>query len=77
MDVLSKDKEGNIFKGDIVAANCQNTLVWGYKKVVAPIGLKDMVIIDTPDALLVCPKDKSQNVRDIVNILVKKKRREI
>ncbi|MCK5014388.1 MAG: mannose-1-phosphate guanylyltransferase [Candidatus Omnitrophica bacterium] len=77
MEVLSKDKRGNILKGDIVAVNCRNTLVWGEKKVIAPVGLNDMVIIDTPDALLVCPKDRSQDVRDVVDVLIKKKRREV
>jgi len=77
IDVLSKDKRGNILKGDIVAVNCQNTLVWGEKKIIVPVGLNDMVIIDTPDALLVCPRDRSQDVRDVVNVLVKKKRREV
>ncbi|MCK5180085.1 MAG: mannose-1-phosphate guanylyltransferase, partial [Candidatus Omnitrophica bacterium] len=77
MAVLSKDKCGNILKGDVVAVDCRNTLVWGGKKVIAPVGLNDMVIIDTPDALLVCPKDRSQDVRDVVNVLVKKKRREV
>ena len=77
MEILAKDKRGNILKGDIVAVNCRNTLVWGEKKVIAPVGLNNMVIIDTPDALLVCPRDRSQDIRDVVNVLVKKKRREI
>ncbi|MCK5179865.1 MAG: mannose-1-phosphate guanylyltransferase, partial [Candidatus Omnitrophica bacterium] len=64
-------------KGDVVAVDCRNTLVWGGKKVIAPVGLNDMVIIDTPDALLVCPKDRSQDVRDVVDVLIKKKRREV
>ncbi|MCK5179993.1 MAG: mannose-1-phosphate guanylyltransferase, partial [Candidatus Omnitrophica bacterium] len=75
--VLSKDKRGNILKGDVIAVDCRDTLVWGGKKVIASIGLNDMVIIDTPDALLVCPKDRSQEVRDVVNILTTKKRREV
>ena len=75
--VLSKDKRGNILKGDVIAVDCRDTLVWGGKKVIAPIGLNDMVIIDTPDALLVCPKDRSQDVRDVVDVLVKTKRREV
>jgi mannose-1-phosphate guanylyltransferase/mannose-6-phosphate isomerase len=77
MEVLAKDKCGNIFKGDIIPVDCHNTMVWGGKKVIAPVGLDDMVIIDTPDALLICPKDRSQDVRDVVNVLMKKKRREV
>jgi len=77
VEILSKDKNGNIFKGDIVSINCKNTLVWGHKKVIAPIGLQDMIIIDTPDAVLICPKNRSQDVRNVVHRLKAKKRREI
>jgi mannose-1-phosphate guanylyltransferase len=77
MEVSSKDKRGNMFRGDVVADDCRGTLVWADKKVIAPIGLDDMVIIDTPDALLVCPKKRSQHVRDIVEHLRAQKRKEI
>jgi len=76
-EVLAGDKDGNIFKGDVLSVNCKNTLVWGDKRIIAPVGLNNTVIIDTPDALLVCPKDQSQNVRSVVNALKSKKRREI
>ena len=77
MEVSPRNKHGNIFKGDIISVDCKNTLVWGQKKVIAPIGLKNMVIIDTPDALLVCSQERSQDVRDVVNALSMKKRKEI
>jgi len=77
VEVLSKDRQGNIFNGDIIPVNCKNTLVWGEKKVIAPVGLRNMIIVDTPDALLICPKDKSQDVKIVVDTLKAKKRREI
>ena len=77
MEVSTKDKCGNIFKGDIIPVDCKNTFVWGYKKVIAPIGLEGMVVIDTPDALMICPKERSQDVREVVNALKAKKRKEI
>ena len=77
MEVLSKDKNGNILKGDIIPVDCKDTLVWADKKVIAPVGLENMVIIDTPDALLVCSKSKSQHVKSVVDKLRAKKRREI
>jgi len=76
-EVLNKDKHGNISKGDVISVHCKNTLVWGDKKVIAPVGLKNMIIIDTPDALLVCHKDHSQSVKDVVSVLQKNKRKEI
>jgi mannose-1-phosphate guanylyltransferase len=77
MEISPKDKNGNILKGNIVAVNCKDTLVWGQKKVIAPIGLEQMIIIDTPDALLVCARKNSQDVKDIVNKLRSEERKEI
>lgn len=77
MEVLNKNKKGNVFKGDVIAVNTKNTFVWGGQRVIAPIGLDDIIIIDTPDALLVCRKDQSQSVKDVVSILQKNSRLEI
>ena len=76
-EVLSSDAVGNIFKGDVIPVDCKNTLVWGNKKVIAPIGVDNLIIVDTPDALLICRKDKSQWVKEIVLFLQKNKRFEI
>jgi mannose-1-phosphate guanylyltransferase len=76
-DVLTADQRGNIFKGDVLPVDCRGTLVWGDKRIIAPVGLENMIIIDTPDALLVCRKDRSQAVKDVVTALQNSKRREI
>ncbi len=68
-DVLGKDKNNNIHKGPVVDFNSKNSLVWSHKKMIATVGLKDMIVIDTEDALLICPKSDSQSVREIVQIL--------
>lgn len=77
MDVLPKDKNGNITKGDVVQMYCKDTLIWGGKKLIASIGVNNLVIIDTPDALLICRKDMSQQVKEITTWLGKEKRDEI
>ena len=77
MEVLNKDKKGNVFKGDVIAINTKNTFVWSDQRVVVPIGLDDVIIIDAPDALMVCRKDRSQSVKDVVSILQKNNRLEI
>jgi len=71
-----KDKKGNIFRGDIIPLECRNTLAWGEDRLVAAIGLENMLIVDTSDALLVCRRDLSQRVKGIVEILEKKNRKE-
>ncbi|MBN1870605.1 MAG: mannose-1-phosphate guanylyltransferase [Candidatus Omnitrophica bacterium] len=75
-EILPKDQRGNILKGDIIAVDCRDTLVWTGRKLIAAVGLEGMAVIDTPDALLVCPKERSQDVREVVNVLTKKNRRE-
>ncbi|MFA5088819.1 MAG: mannose-1-phosphate guanylyltransferase [Candidatus Omnitrophota bacterium] len=71
----TKDKNGNIVKGNVLSVDTQNSLVWGQKRMVAAIGLQDMVVVDTDDALLVCRADSAQRVRDIVAMLKGGKRK--
>ena len=75
-DHLSKDVHGNTFKGDILSVDCKNTLVMGGKRLIAAVGLTNLAIIDTPDALLISSLDQSQKIKDLVGILKKKKRSE-
>ncbi len=71
-DVYKADKDGNIIQGRVVDIGSTGSYIIGSGRVVATIGLKDMIIVDTPDATLVCPKNKAQQVKDVVNILKKK-----
>jgi mannose-1-phosphate guanylyltransferase/mannose-6-phosphate isomerase len=68
-EVSVKNKEGNAFKGDVVTDATQNTLVIADKRLIALVGLDDMVVVDTPDVLLVCRKSQSQSVKNIVEAL--------
>ena len=66
-DVLSAEKQ-NIIKGKFLGFESDNNLIYEYSKnkLVAAIGLKNFVVIDTEDALLICPEDKAQDVKNIV-----------
>ena len=75
-EVLSPDQQGNIFKGDVISVDSKNTFVWGGQKVIAAVGLDNVIIVDAPDALLVCRADRSQSVKDVVSILQKNNRPE-
>lgn len=70
------DEEGNAFHGDIVAENCNNTMILGSHRLISAIGVEDMLIVDTDDALLVSKKGCSQDVKKIVNKLKIGNRRE-
>lgn len=74
-EVLS-DKDKNVFKGDILAENCIDTMIIGDTRLIAGIDLENLMIIDTPDALLVAKKGESQKVKNIVNKLKQNKRKE-
>ena len=73
MKISKKDKNGNVFKGKVVDVRCKNTFVFGNKRLISVVGLKDIIVVDTPDALLVCRRDQSQKVKDIVDALKKQK----
>ena len=68
-ELLPPDQDGNIFIGPYKEIDTHNTLVFGGKRLVATIGVKDMVIVDSEDALLVCAKKREQEVREIVEHL--------
>lgn len=74
-EVLS-DEEKNVFKGDILAENCTDTMIIGDNRLIAGIDLENLMIVDTPDALLVAKKGESQKVKNIVNKLKQNKRKE-
>jgi mannose-1-phosphate guanylyltransferase len=68
-ELLPPDQDGNIFVGPYKEIDTHNTLVFGGKRLVATIGIQDIVIVDSEDALLVCAKKREQEVRDIVERL--------
>ncbi|HTZ11121.1 MAG TPA: sugar phosphate nucleotidyltransferase [Candidatus Margulisiibacteriota bacterium] len=67
--ILKKDKQGNIYRGNCISLGDKNSLVWSEKGVVASIGLENIIVVNTEDALLVCRKDLSQEVKKVVRIL--------
>ncbi len=74
-DEFEKDANGNVVYGcDDVLINSAGNLIYSKpKKLVSLIDVRDMVVVDTPDALLVCPRSSSQKVKDVVAELKNKK----
>ena len=71
---LMEKKNGNAVRGNVVALNSNNNLFIGNKnRLIAAVGLKDTVIVDTKDAVLVCKRDQAQKVKEVVENLKKKK----
>jgi len=71
-ELAKKDKNGNIFRGKHIDIGSKNTLVWPDRRLITTLGLNNIIIVDTEDALLVCRKDMSQDVKKVVGLLKKK-----
>ncbi len=74
--VLPKDEKGNAHVGDVLATDSSNTLVHATNRLVALVGVKNLVVVETPDAVLVADRSRSQDVKHIVNTLQQQKREE-
>jgi mannose-1-phosphate guanylyltransferase len=74
MDELPRDRQGNVLTGDVLALDVKNCLIRSEGPLVAAIGVEDLVVIATGDALLIVPKVQSQKVKDVVEALKEKGR---
>jgi mannose-1-phosphate guanylyltransferase/mannose-6-phosphate isomerase len=74
--VQPKDAQGNAHVGDVLHTDTNNTLVHASSRLVALVGVSDLVVVETPDAVLVTSKSRSQDVKHIVNQLTAQKREE-
>ena len=69
---LSTDKRGNTFRGNVLPLDCQNTLALAEGgRPITLLGTENLVVVDTPDALLVCPKNRVQEVKRLMALLPK------
>ncbi|MFM7531609.1 MAG: mannose-1-phosphate guanylyltransferase/mannose-6-phosphate isomerase [Rubrivivax sp.] len=67
--VAERDGSGNATRGDALVSDSRNTFVHATSRLVAAVGLQDVVVVETPDAVLVASREKSQDVKTIVNRL--------
>ena len=75
-DVSETDPEGNVVQGDVILEDVENSLVRAENRLVAGIGLKDTLVVETADAILVAPLAKAQEVKKIVNRIKADKKEE-
>jgi mannose-1-phosphate guanylyltransferase/mannose-6-phosphate isomerase len=75
-DIIEKDEDGNILRGNTIDIGSRNSIIFSGERLVATIGLKDAVVVDTPDATLVTSKERVQEVRKVVEALKKSNREE-
>jgi mannose-1-phosphate guanylyltransferase len=69
LPLLPADVDGNIRIGPSIGIDTHDTLAFGGNRLIATIGVHGMMIVDTDDALLVCPREREQEVRELVTQL--------
>jgi mannose-1-phosphate guanylyltransferase len=68
-ELLPADREGNVVVGQHVGLNTTGCVIHGSRRLVTTIDLEGTIIIDTEDALLVCPRERAQEVKKLVDML--------
>lgn len=67
--IIDSDEDGNIFKGNIININSKNTTIMSSKKIIATIDVDNLILVETEDAILICKRESSQKVKEIVKTL--------
>ncbi|GAA0533912.1 mannose-1-phosphate guanylyltransferase/mannose-6-phosphate isomerase [Pigmentiphaga daeguensis] len=75
-NALPKDERRNAYQGDVIVQDSRNILAYATSRLVSLVGVENIVVVETPDAVLVADKTRSQEVREIVRTLSKEKREE-
>jgi len=75
-EVCGTDADGNTTSGDVITYGCKDTLVQAESRLVIAIGLEDVVVVETKDSTLVAHKSRSQDVKEVVNLLKEQNREE-
>lgn len=74
LEVFEKDENRNVKIGDVIDIDTSDSLIMGDKRLIATVGLENMLIIETDDAILVAKRGESQRVKEIVDMLTSKNR---
>jgi mannose-1-phosphate guanylyltransferase len=76
-ELLPRDSNANAARSELLCAESTGNYIDCGSKLVALLGVKDLIVVDTPDALLVADRSRAQQVGDIVKLLEKNKREEL
>ncbi|MFQ5944730.1 MAG: mannose-1-phosphate guanylyltransferase [Anaerolineae bacterium] len=69
LELLPSDEAGNVIRGDHMGIDTSGSLIHGSSRLVATAGVSNLIIVDTEDALLVCPVDRAQDIKSLVEAL--------
>lgn len=74
--INTTNENGNIVNGNVITIDVKNSIIQGQDKLIAVVGIEDLIIVDTEDAMLICCKDKTQEVKKVLENLKICNRRE-
>lgn len=77
IDEVLSSKDGNVVSGDVITTDSTNNMILGGDRLVSTIGVQNLIVVDTPDVLLISEKGRSQDVKKVVEKLKADKRKEI
>ncbi len=60
------DKQGNMISGDVIAVDTKKCIVQGIDKLIATVGIEDMIVVDTKDALLICHREHTGDIKKVI-----------
>ncbi len=76
-EVRTQDESGNVLDGDAFVHDARNNLLIAHHRMVAAVGVDDLIVVETPDAVLVARKDRAQDVKSVTQFLQKEQRSEL
>mgnify|MGYP000893316841 CR=1 FL=1 len=72
--IVKPDTNGNVTKGNVISVDTKSCIIEGSKKLIATIGVENLIIVDTEDAALICSKDKCQDLKLLLNKIKQNKK---
>jgi mannose-1-phosphate guanylyltransferase len=76
-EVIDQDASGNVTNGDVLVVESNGCILHSEKRLLACVGLQDLVVVETPEAVLVCPVREAQRVKQVVEELRRRKRKDV
>jgi mannose-1-phosphate guanylyltransferase len=71
-DIKEKDEAGNVVKGRHLTVKTNNSIIQSKDKLIAAVGMENVIIVESEDAILVCNKDNDQDVKELRNLIAEK-----
>lgn len=75
--LYTSDEKGNVVRGENVLIDAKDNIIIGENKLIAAVGVDNLIVVETEDALLVCAKDRAQDVKEVVAMLEKTERKHL